>query len=226
MKPLLILSLLFLSVVQADSTSASSDPDDLEWVYTLAVQNASQQFSFSLMKDGWLAFDTWGDDADLKESRSDLSAEQFALLKAKFDTLFERIRTSNRASANEVPSYAFERVGDHVTTLEFSGHYQDVVGFIEWLSLLSDEPLPFSLSSEGASSGDTYDIGVTADGVVVQGQTLSLEELKSDLTTLSLERKLLIRVDPALPLKEFNSVFELCSSLGFKHIAMANLKVD
>lgn len=116
---------------------------ELDWFFTLAVGKNSDHFSFSLMKEGWLAFDSWGDNKEFRELRFEISADQFALLKKKFGDLFEVMQNRKVMNRGDQPAYTFERVADTVTTIEFSGPHPKAIAFLEELSNISKVPLPF-----------------------------------------------------------------------------------
>lgn len=116
--------------------------DKLAWFYTLVVQRESDQFSFSLMKDGWLAFDTWSEGKEMKEERVEITKDHYAKLKMKFENLFQHVQRTEIKNTDKQPSYVFERVSDSVTTLEFVGHYPKVEAFLDELSEISEKPLP------------------------------------------------------------------------------------
>lgn len=99
----IIISLLIAFCVSSPSLGGDVPKrlpaDELAWFYTLAVQKESDNFSFSLMKEGWLAFDTWSDGEEIKEERIEISEDQYAKLKVSFENLFQNVqRTENRVS--------------------------------------------------------------------------------------------------------------------------------
>ncbi|MEM0966491.1 MAG: hypothetical protein AAGJ81_10115 [Verrucomicrobiota bacterium] len=145
-----ISSILPLTLILLNSNLAGETPEplpaeELSWFYTLAVQRGPENFSFSLMKEGWLAFDTWSDGDEMKENRIEISAAQFSSLKDRFENLFEYLESVEFENSNDDFSYAFERVTDSVTTLEFSGNHPKLTNFLNELSKTSGMPLPFQI---------------------------------------------------------------------------------
>ena len=118
-------------------------PEKLSWHYTLAVQKGAQNYSFSLMKDRWLAFDIWQDGEDVVEKRIPISMKQFSDLKGKFSNTFEKIRHKKDFFTGSQPSYMFEEVTDTVSTLEFKGLHSEISQLLRELSYISKIQLPF-----------------------------------------------------------------------------------
>lgn len=150
----LLLAIFLLGSSLADESLKPLPANELAWFYTLAVHHESENFSFSLMKDGWLAFDTWSEASDFNENRIELSADQFASLRAKFESLFLTIQKIESHNTDEKPSYTFEKVSDSVTTIEFSGYHPSVEAFLVELSKITKKPLPFSLNQAVEDKSD------------------------------------------------------------------------
>ncbi|MGB6220734.1 hypothetical protein [Haloferula sp.] len=120
-------------------------PQKLEWLYTLAVQKGDENFSFSIMKEGWLSFDTWGEGKEFKEVRIELTTEQFDELITKFTECFVDMKDRGAAGADQEFSYCFEQASDTATISKHSGGNPELKALAEELSDLSGRPLPFAL---------------------------------------------------------------------------------
>lgn len=150
-------AILFLVLlVPCFSGQGEEGPGDpltgVDWLYTLAVQKGEDHFSFSLMKDGWLDYGIWGEGKDYSEEEIKLSPEEFEKLRVEFETLFGRVEESIEEGSSGGPySFAFERVGLEVNTLEFAGDQPEVLAFLKKLSGLAQTPLPFAVEGGGES---------------------------------------------------------------------------
>lgn len=133
------------SVLLRGDATGFLEPEKLAWHYTLAVQKGAQNYSFSIIKGGWLALDTWEDGEEMVENRIELTVPQFNGLKGKFTKTFAKMKTKSDLFSGSEPSYAFEEVADVVTTLEFKGVHSEISELLGDLSAISGKRLPFSV---------------------------------------------------------------------------------
>ncbi|MEM1294430.1 MAG: hypothetical protein AAGH89_03630 [Verrucomicrobiota bacterium] len=119
------------------------EPKDLDWLYTIAVSKEGRNLSFSLMKEGWLSFDTWGDNEQFREKRIDLNSADFASIRSKFETLFVLLSDEDLILVPSPSSFAIERVSEKVESLELSGRHPAVSQFMLELSEMVEVKLPF-----------------------------------------------------------------------------------
>lgn len=135
----------FLVQSKAEDGPDSSISDELDWLFTLAVHKDSKNFAFSLMMEGWLSFDTWGDEVEYQADRIEISGDDFKKLREAFGGLFRKMQYAKAVDNKETPFYTFERIDEKVTTIEFWGDHPKVVAFINELSRTYEKTLPFDL---------------------------------------------------------------------------------
>jgi biopolymer transport protein ExbD len=190
---------------------------DVSWLFTLAVHTDTDHASFSLMKDGGLAFDVWGEGTPLEEHLIELSLEDFLSLKQEFGVRFEAARELTAGASGEGLSYTFEHVEDTVTTLNFSGVHPDMEAFVHRLSKLAEKSMPDTITVTAPEAKPVFfEIDVTPRGVSVGGETVSIPDLETRLAGLSSDTKVLIRADAAVRHQDVMTVIERCAEAGLK----------
>lgn len=145
---LIVFVCLFASENLSGEEAGPLPPEKLEWLYTLAVQKGEANFSFSIMKQGWLSFDTWVEGGDLKEERIELTTEQFDELIVKFTECFVRVKDLGAANDKIDFSYCFEQASDTAIVTKLSGETPGLRGLVDELSDFSGKPLPFALKKK------------------------------------------------------------------------------
>ncbi len=146
------LGLLFLSICLSARAELVVLPvgKDTDWLYTVAVGKGGQHFGVSLMKNGLLAYTTWGSDGQeqpLKEKTFPLSPEQFQASKDRLDQLFTKFEAAGLKEKQGAPVvYSFEQVGEKESrTLNFSGHAPELIGFLMSMAQVHQIQYPFLL---------------------------------------------------------------------------------
>ena len=127
MSSILKLTVWLPLLVWMPSVFAEEAEPEFEWFFTLAVEQEGKNFSISLMREGWVSFDTWDETGEFREQRINLPMKEFEAWKQRFETLFLAMEKDKDLPKGPAPSFMFERVTDHVRTIEFTGRHQRVV---------------------------------------------------------------------------------------------------
>ncbi|MGE9297049.1 MAG: ExbD/TolR family protein [Puniceicoccales bacterium] len=207
---LLLLAMLPVASFGENQSAESSEP--MPWLYTLVVgQNQNQFFSFSLLRNGSLAYEMWGDDQDLTEKVIALSAGQFIDLRQRFGVLFADQLTADASDAPPTEiAYTLEKTfGDDAQALQYAGEQPATLALLDALKDYSGQPFPFPI-------GHKITITVTPDSYYYNGELTTWDRVEASITEMPGSASVTVQADPKTPFKRVSQVLDYLSRSGIE----------